>query len=296
MGGIEGEGKVNNAAQGLHVGTEALVIFHVAGEAVVHPGDVVGKLLKQDAGGLAHDVGEEVEASAVRHADNDFRNALRTRPLNRFVDERNKGLSALQREAFFAGKFRVEISFHAFRRDQRPQQFSALVGFQFFAGPGGFDAALQPVFLVGIGNRHILKANRSGVGLAQQLHNVAELHVVGSHQIPGVEHQIHVGVRQTERLGVQVADLRLNTQVDRIGLGAHVPENAVGLNQTQHRRLFGHPGAIGRGSLGGIDPSRGQRAGPSGTARDFFFQFAGTNVAAVVGMSVLREEPPPLGA
>ena len=86
----------------------ALVILHVA---------LVGREVRMDdalearedaLGRVADDVGEDVEPSAVRHADDDFVEPARRRAFHQPVEERNRRVDALDRVPPLAQELRPE--------------------------------------------------------------------------------------------------------------------------------------------------------------------------------------------
>ena len=100
--GIEHQGQVHLAARGHHVGGEALVIFHVTRALVSGAALELGEQLR---GHFAQDIDQHVQATAVRHADNDFLGAVAPDALNHLGEHRDQALAAFEAETFRAREF-----------------------------------------------------------------------------------------------------------------------------------------------------------------------------------------------
>ena len=69
-------------------------------------------------GEVADDVREDVEASAVRHAERDVFDALLGGALDELIEERDDRLAAFQRETFLAEVLRVQEALELFGADE----------------------------------------------------------------------------------------------------------------------------------------------------------------------------------
>jgi hypothetical protein len=103
VAGVEAEGQVHGVAVAAGpVAVEALVVLDVA-VAEVEVRLAVLELGEDLARALAHDVGQDVQAAAVGHAQDDVLDALAAGVLDRLGEQRDQALGALEREALGAG-------------------------------------------------------------------------------------------------------------------------------------------------------------------------------------------------
>jgi hypothetical protein len=72
----------------------------------------------------------------------------------------------------------------------------------------------------------------------------AQGHLGATAQIAGVEDGVHVGLGQAVKAGVEVGNVRLGAQPDRIDAGAEMSQSAVRLDEAHDRDLLGHGGRL----------------------------------------------------
>src|SRR4029453_13902387 len=105
MTGIEANREMNGlTARSLPILAVSQVVLHVAA-AEESFWIRLGELTKDVRGTLAHDVGKDVEASPVRHRQNDFVDAIIGRFLDREVQQWNQALAAFERKTLRTDKF-----------------------------------------------------------------------------------------------------------------------------------------------------------------------------------------------
>ena len=96
----------------LAVGRGAEVIFDVARPAdIVGIGAAAGEFVEDRAVRLAHDVGEDVQAAAMRHADGDLGDAERAAIFDDRFKRRDRAFAAVEPEPFRADIFAGEELF-----------------------------------------------------------------------------------------------------------------------------------------------------------------------------------------
>src|SRR6202000_1387099 len=117
-------------------------------------------LMKQVAMRLAHHLRQHVEASAMRHADDDFLDAEIAAALDDLLQRRDQRFRAIETEALGAGEFEIAELLEAFGFYQlvedRPPALAGETDFLVRA----FDAFLDPALLRGVGDVHELDAER----------------------------------------------------------------------------------------------------------------------------------------
>ena len=102
------------AIAGFLVAGESKVIFHVSSKAVQSK-HLAFKLSEDVAVGLAKNVGQHIEPSAVRHANDKFLHPQFRATLDDSVQRRDDGFTAFQRKAFLAHELGLE---EVFKRDR----------------------------------------------------------------------------------------------------------------------------------------------------------------------------------
>src|SRR5262245_10641223 len=124
--------------------------------------------------GLRHHIGEHVEPSAMRHADDDLLQSELAAALDHLLERRHHRLAAVEPEPLRAGIFHVEESLEDLRLDQLLEDRL----FAFRGRPNGvlgeFDALLDPGPLLGIGDVHVLGADMLTVTALEDFEYLAE--------------------------------------------------------------------------------------------------------------------------
>src|SRR5260370_22101712 len=106
--------------------------------------------MKRGAMRLAHHLGKDVEAAAMRHADHDFLDAEIAAALDDLLERRNQRLRAVETEALGAGEFEVAEFLKTFRLDQLHQDGAAALAGETDLLVRAFDAFLDPALLRGV--------------------------------------------------------------------------------------------------------------------------------------------------
>jgi hypothetical protein len=118
---------------------------------------------------LPEHVHQDVQTTAVRHAQNDLLHPVGARALDQLVDRRDQALAALQREALLPHVAGVQIALEVLGLGELLQQAPLLVVNKLRGGPGRLDPLLDPLALGPVGDEHVLEADVAAVGVAQRL-------------------------------------------------------------------------------------------------------------------------------
>src|SRR6478672_11616454 len=123
--------------------------------------------------GLRHHSGEHVEASAMRHADDDLLEPELTAALDHLLERRHQGLAAVEPEPLGAGIFHVEEALEDLGLDQLLEdRLLALRREANVVWP--LEAVLDPLPLLGIGDMHVLRADMLAVDALQDVEDLAK--------------------------------------------------------------------------------------------------------------------------
>jgi hypothetical protein len=163
----------------------AEVVLDVAATAV-QLGVLVLELAEDRPRVLPHDVREDVQATAVRHADHDVADALRAGLLEGEVEQRDQALAALERERLRADVLLLDELLEHDRVGQLGEDAQLGVARQLDAVAGALHARLQPLAHLEVVDVHELHADGPRVRLAQRVDHVADRGGVGER---GREHR-----------------------------------------------------------------------------------------------------------
>src|SRR4029077_551452 len=102
--------------------------------------------------GLAEQVDQDIQPTAVRHPDDHFLDAAGAAPLYQVIEQRDEGVAALEREALLADVLRVQVALEPSRGAELPEDVPLLVGAETRLEPPLLEFVLQPQPLVRVGD------------------------------------------------------------------------------------------------------------------------------------------------
>src|SRR6516165_1908446 len=130
----------------------------------------------------------------MRHADDHFMEAGHTGFLDQVIEQRDEGISALQREALLANVFGVQVALKPLGSAELPENIAALLRSERAGQSALLELILQPEPLFGV--RHVgeLGADGSAVNELQLREDLAQLHALrdGGYTAAGIELGIEV--------------------------------------------------------------------------------------------------------
>src|SRR5690606_28512727 len=213
--GVERQRQVDFAAGGHDVGGKALVIFDVTGGQTF---DLLAlELVEQVARVLAEGVDQNVEATTVGHADDDFLGAVGATALDDLVHQRNQAFATFQTKAFGTRVFGSQVLFQAFGGGQTLKQMPAHVGGERRTSAHAFQTLLEPAALFGIDDMGELGADGTAIGLLQRVDDLAQARLfLADHQPAGTEGGVQVGVGKTVMMDGQVGRKRTLPEAERV--------------------------------------------------------------------------------
>src|SRR5690606_27492089 len=222
-----------------HRGEGALgaeVVLDVAG--ALHRLRVLGALeLAEDLTvGLARDVGEHVETTAVGHADRDLVEASLGGALQDLVEQRDGRLAALEAEALLADVLRLQEGLEGLRLVELAEDAELLVvrGLHIRL----LEALLEPGALLRILDVHVLDTDRAAAGVAQHPEDVAQQHRALAAEAARDELPVEVPEGEPVARDVEVG-VRALTVLERVDVGHEVAAHAVGVDELLHAARLG---------------------------------------------------------
>ena len=221
----------------LVVGGVSEVVFHVA--AAEHRLRVLVLELYEDLGDvLLHDVGEKVEAPAVRHADDDLFATLVAELLDEPVHERDEAFGAFQREALRADVLLVEEGLEGLGVGQPGEDAQLLLAIEARLVARFLHLLLQPLAEARILAVHVLGADGPAVRPAQARDDLAQREGRGPDvEVAGGEIRVEVVLGEPEVLDVQLVG-GLLVEAEGIEIREQVAADPVGLDQLGDRLLL----------------------------------------------------------
>ena len=241
----------------------AEVVLHVAGALDRARVDVALELAEDLGVLLADDVGQHVEPATVGHADADLVEVGLGRGLADLVEQRDRGLAALEAEPLLTHELRLQEGLERLGLVELEEDPQLLLAGRLAVRL--LDPLLDPAALLGVHDVHVLDAGRPAVRVAQDAEDGAQLHEPPAlaAERPGRELAVEVPQRQAVRLHRQVGVAALAV-LQRVGVGHQVAAHAVGVDQLEGAGLLADLVVVGeRDVLGPADrlvrdPQRGE--------------------------------------
>ena len=232
----------------------AEVVLHIAAtqvQSAVH----IGEFAENLARALAHEVGQDIEATAVGHTQHDVAYAMFRGALGQVVEQRNQAFGTLQREALRAEELLLHELFEQHRIRQALQRAHLFVARHLQAVLALLHAAQEPVDLAQVVDVHELHADRAAVGRAQLVKNFGQRHRARAKVAFGRETLLHVVGAEAVEGRIQLGEVG-PLLAERIDLRDHVAAHAIGAHQLIEAllttRVYACCGAgqcLGRGRL-----------------------------------------------
>ncbi len=190
----------------------------------------------------------------MRHAEDNLGDPGVGGSVEHGVDERDRRLGSLEAEALLADVAQVEERLEGLGGVQLAEDVPLLLGRQHLRGP--LDVVLDPELLLGTLDVHVLHADRTAVGVAQDLEDLRERKDLAPRQAEGVEAPLKVVGAEPVAPGVEVrAELR-GTLLEGIEPRDQVAAHPVHVDERPDHQLLPQliPVAGGRhASLGPAD-------------------------------------------
>src|SRR5690349_19311217 len=197
----------------LHV-ARALDVFGVGRPAL--------EFMEQRAMRLAHDLGQDVEATAMRHADHDLLHAEIAAALDDLLQRGDQRFRAVEAEALGAGEFDVAEFLEAFGLDQLVEDRAAP-----FAGEAdllvrALDALLDPGLLRGVADVHELDTERLAVGPLANGHDLAQRAVFEAKHMIEENLAVEIGLRETVSARVELFAVARRLDAEGVEIGVEM--------------------------------------------------------------------------
>ncbi|VFS10996.1 Uncharacterised protein [Citrobacter koseri] len=133
---------------------------------------------------------------------------------------------------FAPGNFAPQITLQPFGGGQFVEE--AFFLFRAEGGAAGFDTLLNPAFLLGAGDVHILGANRAAVCLFERGNKFAQLHrLFANRKRTYVKAFLEIGLCQIVERGVQIRHVFLLPQSQRIEIRMLVTTETISVDKLQ---------------------------------------------------------------
>ncbi len=211
------------------------MILHVAGTQMFFM--LTGKFVEQILRFFTQYVDQHVQATAVRHPQHHFASAAVTRMANHLFQHGYQRISPLERETFRTREFGAQITFQPFSGGQFVQEAFFLVSAK--GRTTGFDALLDPAFLFGAGDVHILSANRAAVGLFERVEQLAQLHrLFAAGKGADIEGFLEIGLGQIMERRIEIRHAFLLPQSQRIEVCMLMATETISVDKLQDFNLL----------------------------------------------------------
>src|SRR5262245_2950266 len=175
--------------------------------------------------GLGHDISENVETAAMRHADHDLADTELAAALDNLLERRHHRLAAIETEALGAGVFHFEEALERLGLDQLLQDRHLALGGE--TGLAPLHAVLNPRPLLGVGAVHVLGADMAAVGRLETVEDLAERRTFEAENAADIDRTIVVALGEAVGLGLKLGMLASLDQFERVELGGEVAAGAI---------------------------------------------------------------------
>ncbi len=214
----------------LAVGGGAEVVLHVARALdLVGMGRAALELVEDRPVGLGHDIGQHVQAPAMRHADDDLVQAELAAAFDDLLERRHHGFATVEPEALGAGIFHVEEALEAFGLDELFQD--RRLALQREADLPAFDTILDPGALLGVGDMHVLDADMAAIGALQDVEHLAQRAEFEAERAADIDGAVVIGFGEAVGLGLELGVLAARDELERVELGDEVTASPVVADQ-----------------------------------------------------------------
>ncbi len=179
--------------------------------------------------GLAHDVGEHVEASPMGHAQHGLGGPGVGALLEQRVEDHDRRLRSFETEALLPDVTGVEEALEGLGRVQPVEDVALLDGVE--RGADTLGVLLDPPLLVGVLDVHVLDAQGAAVGVAQDVERFAQGQRLAARQ--AVDHELAVEVPQRQAVGggVELGVQRPGLGRQGVEIGDEMPTHPVHVDQ-----------------------------------------------------------------
>ena len=193
--------------------------------------------LAEDVGvGLAQNVRQGAQTTAVRHADHDFLHATGGARLNHGVQRRNQTLPTFKREAFLAHELFLQEFLEQGRLADFLQHVLSALRIQARA-VRQFNPFTNPCKALRLADVHVFDSNGFAVGGLEVSHDVFQRCRPQPHFAARLKHGVEVGLTQVKLPQIQRGHVGPAGPY-RVGLGEQVAPGAVPMDQVQHLELL----------------------------------------------------------
>ena len=177
---------------------------------------------------FAHHLAQDVEPTAMRHAERDVAQTQLAPTLNDLFKRRDHRLAAVEAEALGAGIFNVEEILESLRLGELRQDGAlAFLGELDLLGRP-LDALLDPGLLGRIGNVEKLEADGSAVSPAQDLEHLADGRVFESEDMIDEDFPVVVGFVEAVGGRMQFFVILRLLEAERIEVGMQMATHTKG--------------------------------------------------------------------
>ena len=248
---IGGERQMHRVAIELAVRRRAEMVFDVA-RALDRVGGWRAALefVEDGAVRLGHDLSQDIEPAAVRHADRDVADAERAAALDDLLERRDHQLGAVEAEALGAGEFQVAEFLEAFGLDELVEDGALALAGERDLLVRPFDALLNPAFLGGVGNVQEFDAERLAIGAAQDADDLAHRAEFEPQHVVEENPAVEIGVGKAIAARIELLLVLRRFEAERIEIGVEMPARPIGANEHQRAdRIAGGAFDVGGGKF-----------------------------------------------
>src|SRR5437667_228384 len=181
---------------------------------------------------LADHVGEDVQAAAVRHAEDHLLDAERPSLLDQRVEHRDQRLAAFEREALGGRVAHLQELLEHLGLEKVLEHADAILGRELGAVLGRLHALLEPLALLLVRDVEVLDAERPAIGPPAAFDQLPEWRATETLEPAAFDHPLHVVRGETELGGVEQR-MAHGARLERVQVSDQMAELAEGMDQVR---------------------------------------------------------------
>ena len=254
VGWVGKQGQMDLEPVELPVRRGAKVIFDVARAADVgRVGGATGEFVEDRPVRLAHDVGEDVQPTAMSHSDGDLLDPQLAAIFDHAFERGDHRFAAIQAKALGADIFAGEEFFPLFAVDDLFEDRLLALGGEVGPLVGAFHSLLEEAPLLEVVDVHIFEADPAAVVGAQDRDDLTNRRGLKTEISADEDRPVEVGIGKAVKFGSEVGGKLALGEAEWIEIGGKVPAHPVGANEHHcANRILGGATNVGlRGTVSG---------------------------------------------
>jgi hypothetical protein len=184
--------------------------------------------------GLAHEIGQHIQPSAMRHAEREFLDPEFGANVEDRLERRHQRFGPLDPEALGTGVAPIEKPLERLGGGQNPQHLLFHGTGQARCGLAAFELLLDPLPLGEFLDVHVLDADTAAIDLAQQGDDLAQRGALAPEQVVDEDLTVEIGLGKPVGPVVELGMVGAPLDPQRVEIGFEMAAYAIGADQVEN--------------------------------------------------------------